>query len=195
MQTQMSANRMFVLLSILPAQAQTFACFQTASKDQNHLWHRRFGHLNFKGLRTLFYKKMVKGLPPILVSSKLCTDCMVGKQHREFIPKKSLWRASQRLQLVHADICGPITPESNSQKRYIITFIDDYSRKVWTYFLNAKSEAFVMFKKFKSLVEKETRKFICCLRTNRGREFTSLEFNKFCSSNGISRQLTTAYTP
>jgi hypothetical protein len=79
---------------------------------------------------------------------------------------------------VHADICGPITPKSNSQKRYLITFIDDYSRKVWTYFFNAKSEVFVMFKKFKK--KKETMNFICCLRIDRGGEFTLLEFNKFC---------------
>ena len=86
---------------------------------------------------------------------------------------------------MHADICGPITPESNSQKRYLITFIDDYSRKIWVYFLNSKSEAFVTFKIFKSLVEKETGNSICCLRTDRGGEFTSLEFNKFLKNSGL----------
>lgn len=155
----------------------------------------RYGHLSLKGMRTLQYKKMVRGLPQLQASSKVCTDCMVGKQHRDAIPKKSLWRASQRLQLVHADICGPITPVSNSKKRYLISFIDDYSRKVWIYFLAEKCEAFSTFKSYKNLVEKETRAFIRCLRTDRGGEFTSSEFNSFCKANGISRQLTTAYTP
>jgi hypothetical protein len=63
------------------------------------------------------------------VSSKVCGYCMIGKQHREAMLKKSLWRASKKLQLVHADIGGPILPESNSGKRYVITFIDDYNRK------------------------------------------------------------------
>lgn len=193
MQTQMSANRMFVVLASVIS--PTSVCFQTTSEDSTQLWHCRYGHLNFKGLRTLLYRKMVRGLPLLEAPSKVCTDCMAGKQHREAIPKKSLWRASKRLQLVHADICGPIKPESNSSKRYLITFIDDYSRKTWVYFLSEKSEAFVMFKKYKSLVEKETGEVICCLRTDRGGEFTSLEFNNFCSTNGISRQLTTAYTP
>ncbi|RVW23482.1 Retrovirus-related Pol polyprotein from transposon TNT 1-94 [Vitis vinifera] len=138
---------------------------------------------------------MVRGLPQLKASSKVCTDCMMGKQHRNAIPKRSLWRASQRLQLVHADICGPIKPVSNSKKRYLISFIDDYSRKVWIYFLTEKSEAFTTFKNYKNLVEKETGAFICCLRTDRGGEFTSLEFNAFCKTNGISRQLTAAYTP
>ena len=79
---------------------------------------------------------------------------MVGKQHRDAIPKRSLWRASQRLQLVHADICGPIKPVSNSKKRYFISFIDDYSRKVWIYFLAEKSKAFTIFKNYKNLIEK-----------------------------------------
>ena len=137
----------------------------------------------------------MRGLPQLKASSKVCTDCMMGKQHRNAIPKRSLWRASQRLQLVHADICGPIKPISNSKKRYLISFIDDYSRKVWIYFLTEKSEAFTTFKNYKNLVEKETGAFICCLRTDKGGEFTSLEFNAFCKINGISRQLIAAYTP
>ena len=52
-----------------------------------------------------------------------------------------------------------------------------------------------MFKYFKNLVEKETYHKIKCLRTDRGREFTSQEFNQFCKENGIKRQLTAAYTP
>ena len=120
---------------------------------------------------------------------------MVGKQHRDAIPKRSLWRASQRLQLVHVDICGPIKPVSNSKKRYFISFIDDYSRKVWIYFLLEKSEAFTILKNYKNLVEKETGVFIRCLRTDRGGEFISHEFNVFYKANGISRQLTAAYPP
>ncbi|WKA06778.1 hypothetical protein VitviT2T_024662 [Vitis vinifera] len=193
MQTSMSANRMFILPARVMPKAPT--CFQITLEDNTHLWHCRYGHLSFKGLRTLQYKEMVRGLPQLKASSKVCTDCMVGKQHRDAIPKRCLWRASQRLQLVHADICGPIKPISNSKKRYLISFIDDYSRKVWIYFLTEKSEAFTTFKNYKNLVEKEIGAFICCLRTDRGREFTSLEFNAFCKTNGISRQLTAAYTP
>ena len=121
---------------------------------------------------------------------------MVGKQHRDAFPKRSLWRVTQRLQLVYMqDICGPIKPPSNSKKRYFISFIDDYSRKVWIYFLIEKSEAFTIFKNFKNLVEKETKDFIRCLRTDKGGEFTSHEFNNFCKTNVISRQLIAAYTP
>lgn len=190
MQITMLANRMFMVLAIMDMKESTY--FQTTCKNDNQLWHRRFGHLSFKGLMTLHYKKMVKDLPLLQAPTKVCSDCLVGKQHRDSIPKKSLWRATQKLQVVHVYICGPMKPESNNKKRYLITFIDDFSRKCWVYFLSEKSEAFVTFKKFKNFVEKESGSLVCCLRTNRGGEFNLNEFNEFCSSNGIKRELTTA---
>ena len=126
-QSEMSANRMFVVLEAMMPQAST--CFQAVTENESYLWHCRFGHLSFKGLRTLQYKRMVSGLPSLKTPTKLCTACLVGKKHRKSIPKKSLWRASQKLELVHADICGPIKPASNSNKRYFLSFIDDFSRK------------------------------------------------------------------
>ena len=110
----------------------------------------------------------MNGLPQLKSPLRLCKDCLVGKQQRYSFPRKSTWRASQILQLVHADICGPIKPISNSKKRYLITFTDDFSRKTWVYFLIEKSEAFVVFKRFKIHVEKETNSFIRALRTDRG---------------------------
>ncbi|KAL8155990.1 hypothetical protein AgCh_001157 [Apium graveolens] len=110
-------------------------------------------------------------------------------------PKRSTWRASTKLELVHTDICGPISPSSEGNKRYFIYFIDDYSRKAWVYFLAYKSDVFTIFKLFKALVEKEKNLPIKCLRTDRGGEFTSDEFKEYCEMNGIKRQLTAAYTP
>jgi hypothetical protein len=74
--------------------------------------------------------------------------------------------ASQKLELVHADICGPIKPTSNNNKRYFLSFIDDFSRKTWIYFLHEKSEAFTMFRSYKACVEKETCAYLTCLRTD-----------------------------
>ena len=117
MRTKMSANRMFILLADKNTQMQTQAsnptCFKITSADITDLWHRRYGHLHFKGLSTLSRRKMVKGMPQLNESSAVCEICMTGKQHRESIPRKSVWRATQQLQLIHADICGPITPESH----------------------------------------------------------------------------------
>jgi hypothetical protein len=116
-------------------------CLQTedVSEKEARMWHNRFGHLNHKGLRTLSFKKMVIGLPVLKSPNELCTTCLTGKQHRDTMPRRSLWKASKQLQLVHSDICGLIKPASHSGKRYILSFIDDYSRKTWIYFLHEKS--------------------------------------------------------
>ena len=76
-----------------------------------------------------------------------------------------------------------------------MTFIDDFTRKTWVYFLHEKSEALITFKAFKASVEKDIGTFITCLRTDRGGEFTSNEFREFCKTHGITRQLTAAFTP
>jgi hypothetical protein len=135
---------------------------------------------------------MVKGLPKFKGSQTVCEDCLKGRQHRDPFPSESSWRASTIFQLVHADICGSINPSSNSKKRYLLTFIDDFSRKIWIYFLAEKSEAFDFFKSYKARVEKETGTCILAVRTDRGGEFTSQEFINFCEIHG---QLTAAYTP
>ena len=109
--------------------------------------------------------------------------------------KENLGEKRRCLELVHSDICGPVTPHSNGGKRYIITFIDDYSRKIWVYFLQEKSEAFVAFKSYKVLVEKEVANPIKVLRMDRGGGYNSHEFAIFYENHGIKRQLTTTYTP
>lgn len=107
----------------------------------------------------------------------------------------SSWRAHACLQLVHTDICGPIEPHSFGGNKYFISFIDDFSRKVWVYFLKEKSAALTVFKQFKSLVENERKCKIVTIRSDRGGEYTSNSFQEFCREHGIHHQLTTSYTP
>jgi hypothetical protein len=194
MEIAMTVNRMLIMLATVPPK-ESVAFFQTSEESEAQLWHNRFAHLSFKGLRMLYYNKMVNGLPLLKAPTKVCADCLSGKQHIDNISKKSHWRAAHKLQLIHSDIYRPVNPESNSGKRYLITFIDDFSRKCWVYFSSEKSDALNMFKKFKNLVEKEAGSLVECLRTDRGGEFTSKEFNEYCSMNGIKRQLMATYTP
>ena len=145
--------------------------------------------MNFGGLKLLAQKEMVKGLPPIDQSDQLCEGCLVGKQFRKSFPKESFTRASEPLQLVHTDVCGPIKPSSFGKNRYFLLFIDDFSRKTWVYFLKEKSEVFSVFKKFKALVEKQSGYEIKALRSDRGDEFTSNEFNESCGMSSSFNNL------
>ena len=194
-ESKMSRNRLFMIIDQAGVEALRHQrCLQTTTEDTTKIWHERYGHLRFSGMKTLQNKEMVRELPCFDTQHFTCTYCLVGKQSRNLIPKKSTWRAKEVLELIHSDICGLISPMTTSGKRYVLCFIDDHSRKGWTYFLKEKSEAFEHFKMFKKLVETETSKKIKCLRTDRGGEYTSNEFSKFCKEEGVRRQLTTAYT-
>lgn len=131
-QTDMTSNRMFIFLaSPQPNKSQRVkeVCLQAATQDMARLWHRRFGHLSQRGFKTLQLKKMVSDMPKLPDCSTVCIDCLKGKQHRDPVSRKSTWRASEKLELIHADLCGPITPISNSSKMYLICFIADFCRK------------------------------------------------------------------
>ena len=69
---------------------------------------------------------------------------------------------------MHTDVCGPIKPMSTGQNRYYLTFIDDFSRKTWIYFLKRKSEVFNCFKEFKAIVEKQSGYKIRTVRSDQG---------------------------
>ncbi|RVW68890.1 Retrovirus-related Pol polyprotein from transposon TNT 1-94 [Vitis vinifera] len=150
---QMASNKLF------PLKIDSVQSFLMAKvKDLSWLWHLRYGHLNFGGLKTLQQKHMVTGLPQISIPSQVCEECVVGKQHHSQFPQGKSRRAKNVLEL-------------------------------------EKSEAFSAFKSFKARVEKETGRSIKILRTDRGGEYCSNEFEYFCDDQGIRRELTAAYTP
>jgi transposase InsO family protein len=99
------------------------------------------------------------------------------------------------LELIHVDICGPITPNSYDNHCYFITFIDNFSRITWVYFLKEKLEAFSICKKFKVLVENLSSERIKILRSDRGGEFISKEIVNFCEEKCVRRFLTAPYSP
>jgi hypothetical protein len=92
-------------------------------------------------------------------------------------------------------VFGPVLVPSLGKSMYYVSFIDDFSRNTWIYFLRKKSEVFDKFKEFKALVENQTEKKIKVLRTDNGGEFYGNEFEEFCKKCGIARKKTIAYTP
>jgi hypothetical protein len=92
-------------------------------------------------------------------------------------------------------VCGPMPSTSLSGYVYYVSFIDDYSRKTWVYFLKSKDEMFGKFKEFKGFIENLAERKIKILRSDNGGEYTSKEFVSFCRDVRIKRELTTPYNP
>ena len=119
--------------------------------------------------------------------------CAQGKNVKSPFPSSDS-EAKGILDIVHSDVCGPMTTTSLSRYVYYVSFIDDYSRKTWIYFLKGKNEVFSEFKEFKTLVENLFEKKIKVFRSVNGK-FISGELKTFCSEVGIKRELTTPYNP
>lgn len=107
-------------------------------QTQEELWHLRFGHLNYRSLSLLSRKKMVKGIL-VLKEEAQCEGCVMAKQARSPFPSGMSRRASSCLELVHMDLCGPMSEESLGGNRYFYLFVDDYSRWCWVFFIKNKS--------------------------------------------------------
>ncbi|KAK1423646.1 hypothetical protein QVD17_18952 [Tagetes erecta] len=191
MKVQRSANRLYkIALKVARP-----ICLATNMEEDAWAWHARMGHANFQVLETMVKKEMVIGMPCISHPTQVCEGCLVAKQTRQSFPDEAQWRASKPLELVHADLCGPITPETMAGNRYFLLIVDDYSRYMWVFIIKTKDEALEKFKDFKTQVENESKYRLKMLRTDRGGEFNSQLFNDYCRKEGIKRQLTAPYTP
>lgn len=104
-------------------------------------------------------------------------------------------RATQLLQLVHSDMCGPFSVRSLSGARFFITFVDDFSRKVFIYPLKTKGQAFEKFVDFKKRVENELEKTIKTFRSDNGTEYINNSFKQYIKKNGIQHQNSAPYSP
>jgi hypothetical protein len=105
------------------------------------------------------------------------------------------YRAEELLEFVHGDLCGPITPATHDGRCYFLLLVDDCSRYMWLQLLTSKAEAATAIRQFKARVETETGKKLKILRTDRGGEFTSIEFGVYCAEEGMQRHMTAPYSP
>ena len=76
-----------------------------------------------------------------------------------------------------------------------MSIIDDYSRRVWIYFMKTKDETLQKFKDWKVMIENQSGKRVKRLRTDNGLEYCNFDFNRYCNEHGIVRHKTVKGTP
>jgi hypothetical protein len=72
---------------------------------------------------------------------QFCDVCVLMKQRRFPFPQQSSFRDKKRLELVHGDLCGPVTPATPGGQRYFLLLIDDLYCYIWVVVLGSKGEA------------------------------------------------------
>ncbi|KAJ9547978.1 hypothetical protein OSB04_020521 [Centaurea solstitialis] len=161
-------------------------------EDQTYLWHCRLGHINKKRvellrkggfLGTFDYKPFDN-----------CESCLSGKMTKQPFNKENE-RATDLLEIIHTDVCGPFSHVARGGYRYFITFTDDFSRYGYVYLMRHKSESFQRFREFQNEVQNQLGRKIKFLRSDRGGEYLSDEFDNHLMECGIVSQLTPPYTP
>ena len=150
------------------------------------IWHRRLGHF--------YQNNLNKYLEMHNIKSPLCIDCKISKMKR-IAHNGEPPKAKEKLEVIHSDISGPVNP-SIDNKKYFITFMDEFSRKVWIFTLKSKSEApDIIIDFFKYLNNQFKELSIKKFRTDGGKEYKNKKINKLCKEYSIEKLYSAPYNP
>lgn len=109
------------------------SCLMTSTVN----WHRKLGHVNKQSLQILEKKGLLNKLE---ISDLSCEVCIKGKMCR--LP----YRKKGPLQLIHSDVCCPITRSGTYGHKYFVTFLNDYTHFTMVFGISKKSDVLKCFK-------------------------------------------------
>lgn len=115
----------------------------SSGNDNTLLWYLRLGHMSLKGLKELQKQGVLRNGKISYLD--FCEDCVLGKATRNNF-SKSFHSTKGILEYIHSDLWGFAQTMSLGGNNYFLSFIDDYSRKVWVYVLKHKDQVFGKFK-------------------------------------------------
>ena len=104
-------------------------------------------------------------------------------------------RATKQLELIHTNLCGPMSIQARGGYEYFITFTNDYSRYGYVYLMHHKYKAFEKFREYMTKVKKKLGIHIKQLWSDRGGEYLSKEFKVYLAKEGIISQLSSLGMP
>uniref|UniRef100_T1IHC3 Integrase catalytic domain-containing protein n=1 Tax=Strigamia maritima TaxID=126957 RepID=T1IHC3_STRMM len=161
-----------------------------------NMWHQRFGHMYTKGLNILAGNENVKGIDlSKKVDKSICDNFEISKSTRASFRSEDKSVASKPLELLHMDLWGPCRVPSLGGSHHLLCVVDVCTRYTWLFPLKRKSQAFEVYKNFHVQTERLSGLKIKKIRTDRGGEFTSGEFEDFLTSQGVAFQCTNAHSP
>ena len=112
---------------------------------QHILWHSHLGHIGVKRMKKLHTDGFLESLD--YESFDTCEACLMGKMTKTPF-SGTMERASDLLEIIHTDVCSPMSVEARGRYRYFLTFTDDLSRYGYIYLMKHKSGTFEKFKEF-----------------------------------------------
>ena len=129
------------------------------------LWHCHLGHIGVKRMKKLHIDGLLESLD--YESLGTCEPCLMGKMTKTPF-SRTMERATDLLEIIHTDVCGPMNIEARGGYRYFLTFTSELNKYGYIYLIKHKSEMFEKFKQFQSEVENHHNKKIKFLRSDQG---------------------------
>ncbi|CAA7057513.1 unnamed protein product [Microthlaspi erraticum] len=160
--------------------------FRLNKDEAEDVWHQRLGHPS----------NGVFDLLPV-VSSRVkdfssCSTCLKAKQCRDMFHSSDN-KSDGVFDMIHVDLWGPYRIASLCNSYYFLTIVDDFSRAVWVYLLQNKTQVGKTLREFMAMVQRQFNKQIKVIRSDNGTEFTCLS-SEFCGL-GIVHQTSCVGTP
>ena len=110
-----------------------------------YLWHYRLGHIGVKRMKKLHADGLLESLD--YESLDACEPCLMGKMTKTLF-SGTMERATDLLEIIHNDVCDPISVEFHGGYHYFLTITDNLSRYRYIFLMKHKSETFEKFKEF-----------------------------------------------
>ena len=176
-----------------------------------------FGHQNKRHVQKWLKAQEIDSV----LDDELYEVCIYGKQHRLSFGSREQYAATQLGNLIHADLCGPMSVVSKGGMRYFLCFKDDFTKYQSIYFLNHLSgyfpivlamyfrttynDASAWLVKEKSEVAEKLEQFLSETKTtghivreiltDSGKEFVNKETSRITNKYGINHRITMPYIP
>jgi transposase InsO family protein len=162
-----------------------------------NVWHSRLRHMSSKYMDMLSQKEVLSKIGKNDLD--FCEHCVMGRQKPFGVGTHS---SNEFLEYIYSDVWGHSLTASLSGKWYYVSFIHDYSKFIWVYFLTEKNEVFETFNNWRARVETQSGKKVKALnvrvgylRSDNGGEYTFKKFGRYCKEEGIMPHLTRVYIP
>lgn len=125
---------------------------------------------------------------------QVCGSCVKGQLSRRPFSKKSKTSSKRPLEIIHTNLCGPMSTTTPGGRKYVI-LIDDFSKYTHSYLLTHKSEVELILKQFVKYCKTQFAKRLEIFRLNRGGEYIGHTLKDYLRDKGIVFQHTMPYTP
>ena len=169
--------------------------FSSTCKVDLDLWHCRLGHNNKRDVQNSSKSVKRRKLQNSGFSESFCDICAANKLNRKLPSSKMALRKYSKLELVYFDVRGPMETTSLGGHRFVVSFIDSYSRFSRAYFMKHRFEVLEKISQF--CIDEGVFKIFSSLmlRSDGGGEYDKEVFDEFCFAQGIKREMTAPYSP